>query len=241
MCGWYGSVFKWTVWFIRTIQVGTVPQKQKGPKKFEIFQVPSYKTQKKILALQKKIFVGRGGVYTIENKNTNTDYQKVVRVEDQKWEIVETTLEIIFFFEIHIQYFLYRDFLSPTWKKINPTWKVNSHPKSQFDVIPSYIYTLWKMAQPPPPPPPLHHQGREGANYGTFTLPTKIIIFIISHQSKLLILFPNLTTFGCLRLTANFQKPLLQSNNRFGCQKGLFNVEKWWKITFSIRNVAKIV
>ena len=37
-----------------------------------------------------------GGVYTMENKDTNTDYQKVVRVGDQKWEIVETTFGIIF-------------------------------------------------------------------------------------------------------------------------------------------------
>ena len=33
----------------------------------------------------------------MENKDTNTDYQKVVRVGDQKWKIVEITIEIIFF------------------------------------------------------------------------------------------------------------------------------------------------
>ena len=51
-----------------------------------------------------------GGVYTVENKDKNTDYQKVVRVRDQKWEIVEiveTTFGIIFLFEIRIHYFLY--------------------------------------------------------------------------------------------------------------------------------------
>ena len=46
----------------------------------------------------------------MENKDTNTDYQKVVRVGDQKWEIVETTFGIIFLFEIRILYFLYREF-----------------------------------------------------------------------------------------------------------------------------------
>ena len=43
----------------------------------------------------------------------------------------------------------------------------------------------------------------------TFSLPTQIIILIISHQSKL-IHFPNLTIFSSLLLTANFQKPLLR-------------------------------
>ena len=36
----------------------------------------------------------------MENKDTNTDYQKVVRAGDQKWEIAETTFGIIFLFEI---------------------------------------------------------------------------------------------------------------------------------------------
>ena len=58
---WF-RVFKWTVWFIRTIQVGTVPQKQKGPKKFEIFQAPSYKTQKDFSAPEKK-YLCVGGEY----------------------------------------------------------------------------------------------------------------------------------------------------------------------------------
>ena len=33
----------------------------------------------------------------MENKNTNTDYHKFVRVGNQKWEIVEITIKIIFF------------------------------------------------------------------------------------------------------------------------------------------------
>ena len=35
---------------------------------------------------QKHLWVG--GVYAMENRDANTDYQKVVRVGDQKWEIV---------------------------------------------------------------------------------------------------------------------------------------------------------
>ena len=38
----------------------------------------------------------------MEDKDTNTDYQKVVGVGDQKWE----TIEIIFWLEICIHYFL---------------------------------------------------------------------------------------------------------------------------------------
>ena len=43
------------------------PPTQKVPKKFEIFPVPSYKTWKKIW------WVEGEGVYTMENKDTNTD------------------------------------------------------------------------------------------------------------------------------------------------------------------------
>ena len=46
----------------------------------------------------------------MENKDTNRDYQEVVRVGDQKREIVEIRIGIIFLFEICIHYFLYRDF-----------------------------------------------------------------------------------------------------------------------------------
>ena len=33
----------------------------------------------------------------MENKDTNTAYQKFIRVGDQNWEIVEITIGIIFF------------------------------------------------------------------------------------------------------------------------------------------------
>ena len=46
-----------------------VPPKQKGPPKFENFQAPSNKIQKKKLTLHKKNICGWGGVYTMENKN----------------------------------------------------------------------------------------------------------------------------------------------------------------------------
>ena len=56
----------------------------------------------------------------MENKDTNTDHQMFVRVGDQKWEIVEITVGFIFLLEINIHCFLYREFSSPTWKKLPP-------------------------------------------------------------------------------------------------------------------------
>ena len=47
-------------------------------------------------------------------ENSNTECYKFVKVGDQKWEIVEITIRIIFFLlEICIHY-LYREFSSPT-------------------------------------------------------------------------------------------------------------------------------
>ena len=34
----------------------------------------------------------------MENEDTNTDYQKLVRVGNKKWDIVEITIGIFFFF-----------------------------------------------------------------------------------------------------------------------------------------------
>ena len=39
-----------------------------------------------------------GGVCTMENKGTKTDYQEVVRVGDQKSEMVKITIGVIFVF-----------------------------------------------------------------------------------------------------------------------------------------------
>ena len=50
------------------------PFLQKVPKKFEIFLTRSYKIRKRNLAVTKK-YLWVGGVYTIENKDTDTVYQ----------------------------------------------------------------------------------------------------------------------------------------------------------------------
>ena len=85
-------------------KMALLPLSQKGnwvslieriPKKFKIFPTLTTTCYKKKLAPTKKYF-WVWGVYTMENKDTNTDYQKVVRVRDQKSEIKKITTRIIF-------------------------------------------------------------------------------------------------------------------------------------------------
>ena len=59
------------------------PRIHEVTKKFEIFPGSSHKLQKN-LAPNKKNIWGYGGVYTMENNDTNTDYHKFVRLGDQK-------------------------------------------------------------------------------------------------------------------------------------------------------------
>ena len=55
----------------------------------------------------------------MENKDTNTDYQKFIRVGDQTWEILGVFFVFVLL-EICIYYFLYREFSCSTWKN-HPT------------------------------------------------------------------------------------------------------------------------
>ena len=60
----------------------------------------------------------------MDNKDTNTDYQKFVKVGYQKWEIVEITIEIFFFFfawDLHSLFFI-QGVSKSHLKKITPTW-----------------------------------------------------------------------------------------------------------------------
>ena len=74
------------------------PQNRGSPRNLKFY--PSIATKyKTILSPSKKIFLGSGStVYTMGNKDANTDYQKVVRVGDQKLKIVEIAIRISFFF-----------------------------------------------------------------------------------------------------------------------------------------------
>ena len=83
----------------------------------------------------------------MENKDTKTEYQEVLRVGDQKWELESFFFFCLrFIFIIHIHHFLFsyicREFSCPTRKKITPTQSANSHSKSQFDLRTYYINFL---------------------------------------------------------------------------------------------------
>ena len=86
------------------------PQYGRSPRSLKSSQSLATKHEKKIAPPPptKKHICGLGGVYNMENKDTNTDYQKFVRVGDQKWEIAEITIGVIVFaWDFAIHYFLY--------------------------------------------------------------------------------------------------------------------------------------
>ena len=60
---------------------------------------------------------------TMENKDkdTNTHYQKVVRVGDQKWEIVQISIRMIFFVWDWYSLFFVQGVFKSHLKKITPT------------------------------------------------------------------------------------------------------------------------
>ena len=72
------------------------PPYREGPQ--EIRNFPSSYLYEKFFSAHKKNICGGGGVYSMENKVANIDYLKVVGLWDQKWEIVETTIGILFCF-----------------------------------------------------------------------------------------------------------------------------------------------
>ena len=82
-----------------------VPQKRiPPPPNLEFSQPLATRFEKVFWSTTKKLWVRE--IYTMENKDT--DYQKVVRVGDQNWEIVGITIRIIFF--------VWDLYSSPTWK-----------------------------------------------------------------------------------------------------------------------------
>ena len=88
----------------------------------------------------------------MENKDTNTDHQKVVRVGDQVWEIVDITIQsgsfCFFVWDFYSLFFIQGVFKSHL-KKITSTYCVNPHPKSQFDLSSSNISLLKNGTIPP--------------------------------------------------------------------------------------------
>ena len=64
----------------------------------------------------------------MENKDTNTDYQKIVRIGGQKWEIAETTFGIIFCLRFVFTIF-YKESFQVLPKKNHPYLKCQFPPK----------------------------------------------------------------------------------------------------------------
>ena len=107
----------------------------------------------------------------MENKDTNTDYQKFTRVRGQKWEIVEITIRIIFLLEISIHYFSYREFLSPTWKNSPPP---KAPIPTQIPIWPKSLLYKWNVLKTGSAGPPPSPGGGGGENYGD---PVKTYLF----------------------------------------------------------------
>ena len=106
----------------------------------------------------------------MENNNTNTDYHKFVRVGDQKWEIVEITIGIIFFCLRFVFTIFYTGSFQVPPKKNHPHLKCQFPPK-----IPIWPKSLLyehsgNWLSPPCPPPPPHHPSNGGGGRGVQTM-----------------------------------------------------------------------
>ena len=95
-----------------------------------------------LLQKKKKKKLG-AGVYIMENKDTNTDYQKVVRVVDQMWDTVGITIRIIFLFKICV---IFLSFHVP--------------PEKNYPHLSPFYINIKKNGSIPPP-----HHPMEIANY----------------------------------------------------------------------------
>ena len=72
----------------------------------------------------------------MENKDTKTDYQEVVRLGDQKWEMEMVEITVSDSYSL----FLYTQGISkPHLKKVTYTQSDNSYLKSQYDLSPYYM------------------------------------------------------------------------------------------------------
>ena len=88
----------------------------------------------------------------MENNDTKTDYQEIVRAGDQMWEMVEITIGIIFFC-LFVWDSCPLFFICAGNFQVSPTWKKYPHPKvpiptpnPNLTYVPT-IQTFWKMAQ----------------------------------------------------------------------------------------------
>ena len=123
----------------------------------------------------------------MENKDTNTDSQKFVRVGDQKWAIIEIASEYHFFAWNFYSLFFYTESFQV------PPEKNHSHLKCQFSPK-IQIWSKWLLykrsekwlsSRPPPPPTPRSPKLRWGGGGGFLR-----IYFLQNTSWRLLLIFP---------------------------------------------------
>ena len=96
------------------------PQYRRSTRNSKSSQPLAARHEKNLAPPQKKN-LWLGGLYTMEDKDTNTDCQKFVRVGDQKWDIVEITIGIIFFTWNSYSLCFIQGVFKSHLKKITPT------------------------------------------------------------------------------------------------------------------------
>ena len=105
----------------------------------------------------------------MENNDTNTDYHKFVRVGDQKWEIVEITIRIIFFCLRFVFTIFYTGSFQVPPKKNHPHLKCQFPPKISIWPKSLQYERSEKWLSPSLPSP----RGDGGANYGLHVIMSK--------------------------------------------------------------------
>ena len=132
-----------------------------GPRNLKFFEPLATRYRNNFFSPCREIFVGGGStVYTMDNKNANTVYQKVVWVGNQKWVIVETTIGISFFCLRFVLTISYTGSFQVPPEKNHPHLKCQFPPK--IPIWPKSLlykhYEKW-LSLPPLPPPPHHPVG----------------------------------------------------------------------------------
>ena len=90
----------------------------------------------------------------MENKDTNTDYQKFIRVGDQTWEILGGFFCFCFAWDLYLLFFIQGVFMFHLKK--SPHLKCQLPPKIQIWPISIQYKRSEKWLSPPSPPPQTH-------------------------------------------------------------------------------------
>ena len=100
----------------------------------------------------------------MENKDTNTDYQKFIRVGDQTWEILGVFFCFCFAWDLYLLFFIQGVFMFHLKK--SPHLKCQLPPKIQIWPISIQYKRSEKWLSPPSPPPNTHSPITQGGRGG---------------------------------------------------------------------------